>query len=183
LNPHIGKAGTGYAKYVKSVFMQPAVLPNPGTLFDGMLSLTLLTVALVVRPKYKPHPNKVSSLLYYLTVLISHDLSRPSPVDSSVNLNSSYLDLSPLYGSSLEEQTLVRTFQNGTLKSDTVSETRLELYPPGVTALLVCFNRFHNYVAAQLLEINEAGKFNNDSPTLDEDLFQTSRLYSPLSQR
>lgn len=117
-----------------------------------------------------------------MTVLISHDLSHPSPKDAAINMTSSYLDLSPLYGSSQDEQTLVRTFKNGTLKPDTISDTRLELYPPGVSALLICFNRFHNYVAAQLLEINEASKFSADKDpvVLDNDLFQTSRLYSPL---
>lgn len=113
-----------------------------------------------------------------MTVLISHDLSHPSSKDASVNMTSSYLDLSPLYGSSQEEQKLVRTFKNGILKPDTISDTRLELYPPGVSALLICFNRFHNYVAAQLLEINEGGKFsaNKDLAILDNDLFQTARL-------
>jgi Animal haem peroxidase len=141
-----------------------------------------LTIALVLRTKYKPHPNKISSLLYYMTVLISHDLSRPSTKDATINLNSSYLDLAPLYGSSQEEQNIARTFSNGTLKPDTISDIRLELYPPGVSALLICFNRFHNYVAAQLLEINEAGKFSplKDPAILDNDLFQTARLYPSL---
>jgi linoleate 8R-lipoxygenase/9,12-octadecadienoate 8-hydroperoxide 8R-isomerase len=153
-------------------------MPNPGTLFNGTSYLTLLTIALVARKEYKPHPKKISSLLYYMTVLLSHDLSRPSMTDTSINMTTSYLDLSPLYGSSLDEQTLVRTFQKGKLKPDTVSETRLELYPPGVSALLICFNRFHNYVAAQLLEINEGGRFSLDegSPKLDNEVFQTARL-------
>jgi linoleate 8R-lipoxygenase/9,12-octadecadienoate 8-hydroperoxide 8R-isomerase len=162
--------------------MHPNIMPNPGTLFDGTSCLTLLTIALVVRKEYKPHPKKISSLLYYMTVLISHDLSRPSMTDTSINMTSSYLDLSPLYGSSLDEQKLVRTFQNGTLKPDTVSETRLELYPPGVSALLICFNRFHNYVAAQLREINEGGRFSLDegAAKLDNEVFQTARLYFPI---
>ena len=156
-------------------------MPNPGALFNGrpFLSCNRLTVALVLRKEYKEHPNKISSLLYYLTVLIGHDLSQPSLKDASINMTSSYLDLSPLYGSSQNEQNSVRTFKNGTLKPDTISDTRLELYPPGVSALLICFNRFHNYVAAQLLEINEAGKFSadKDPAILDNDLFQTARLY------
>jgi hypothetical protein len=72
---------------------------------------------------------------------------------------SSYLDLSPLYGSSQTEQNLVRTFQNGTLKPDSYSDKRLEVFPPGVAALMICFNRFHNYVAQQLAMINEGGRF------------------------
>jgi hypothetical protein len=72
---------------------------------------------------------------------------------------SSYLDLSPLYGSSQAEQNLVRTFQNGTIKPDSYSDRRLEVFPPGVAALMICFNRFHNYVAQQLGLINEGGRF------------------------
>src|SRR5580700_11114991 len=72
---------------------------------------------------------------------------------------SSYLDLSPLYGSSQAEQNLVRTFQNGTIKPDSYSDKRLEVFPPGVAALMICFNRFHNYVAQQLALVNEGGRF------------------------
>jgi hypothetical protein len=127
----------------------------------------------------------------------------------NVNLTSSYLDLSPLYGSCQEEQNLVRTFKDGKLKPDTFCETRLELFPPGVTALLVCFNRFHNYAVQQLAMINEGDRFTvpnrsameklvrashrnstedeiktktsqaytNAVAKLDNDLFQTARLY------
>jgi len=72
---------------------------------------------------------------------------------------SSYLDLSPLYGSAKTEQNLIRTFQHGMIKPDTYSDKRLEVFPPGVAALMVCFNRFHNYVAQQLSLINEGGRF------------------------
>ena len=74
-------------------------------------------------------------------------------------MTSSYLDLSPLYGSSQAEQNLVRTSQNGTIKPDTYSDRRLEVFPPGVAALMICFNRFHNYVVQQLAWINEGGRF------------------------
>jgi hypothetical protein len=33
------------------------------------------------------------------------------------------------------------------------------VFPPGVAALMICFNRFHNYVAQQLALINEGGRF------------------------
>ena len=98
--------------------------------------------------------------------LLTVDLFNTSAKDVTVNMASSYLDLSPLYGSSQAEQNLVRTFQNGTLKPDSFSDKRLEIFPPGVAALMICFNRFHNYVAQQLALINEGGRFpvpNNDS--------------------
>jgi hypothetical protein len=74
-------------------------------------------------------------------------------------MTSSYLDLSPLYGANQEEQNKIRTFKDGTLKPDCFSEIRMGTLPPGVGALLICFNRFHNYVVGQLASINEAGTF------------------------
>jgi Animal haem peroxidase len=70
------------------------------------------------------------------------------------------------------------------LKPDTFSETRVYGLPPGVAVLLLCFNRFHNYVASQLKEINEENRFSPDcrktkeegQKRVDEDLFQTARL-------
>src|SRR5271155_109004 len=131
---------------------------------------TLLIVALLCRTEFKPHPNQHSSLFYYMVIILCHgtpdckhtlnvDLFRTSPKDVNVNMASSYLDLSPLYGSSQAEQNLVRTFQNGTIKPDSYSDRRLEVFPPGVAALMICFNRFHNYVAQQLALINEGGRF------------------------
>lgn len=76
-----------------------------------------------------------------------------------MSLTTSYLDLSPLYGSNQDEQNKVRTLQDGKLKPDCFSEDRLGAFPPGVGALLLCFNRFHNYAVGQLATINENGKF------------------------
>lgn len=150
--------------------MYPANRPDPGTLFDGASFLNLLIVALIARTEYKPHPNKISSLWFYMTVIITHgisssflltyiDLFRTSHDDVEINMTSSYFDLSPLYGSSPQEQNTVRTFKDGKLKPDTLYESRLEVFPPGVAVLLVCFNRFHNYVVEQLAIINEGGRF------------------------
>jgi hypothetical protein len=131
---------------------------------------TLLIVALLSRTEFKPHPNQHSSLFYYMVIILCHgtpdckhalivDLFHTSHKDINVNMASSYLDLSPLYGSSEAEQNLVRTFQNGTIQPDSYSDRRLEVFPPGVAALMICFNRFHNYVAQQLALINEGGRF------------------------
>jgi Animal haem peroxidase len=94
-----------------------------------------------------------------------------------------------LYGSSDDPESdacvaKVRTFKDGMLKPDTFSETRVYALPPGVAVLLICFNRFHNYVASQLKEINEKARFTPDprktpdeaQRKVDEDLFQTARL-------
>ena len=117
------------------------------------------------------------------------DLFRTGDKDPSKHANSAYLDLGPLYGHNQAQQDAVRTFKDGTLKPDTFSEPRILGQPPGVGALLVCFNRFHNYVVGQLAAIDEYGKFS--LPTWvtpehegyeaaqrkrDNDLFQTRRL-------
>lgn len=73
--------------------------------------------------------------------------------------NSSYVDLGPLYGHNKEQQKRVRTGCDGKLKDDTFSEWRLLTQPPGVCALLIAFNRFHNYVVEELARINEGGRF------------------------
>ena len=115
------------------------------------------------------------------------DIFRTDEEDHNKLKNSSYLDLSPLYGSSDDPKSdacvaHVRTFKDGMLKPDTFSETRAYALPPGVAVLLLCFNRFHNYVASQLKEINEGNRFSpankteKAQQTVDEDLFQTARL-------
>lgn len=55
---------------------------------------------------------------------------------------SSYLDLSPLYGDTQEDQDRIRTFKDGKLKPDCFSEQRLLGFPPGCGVLLIMFNRY-----------------------------------------
>lgn len=114
-------------------------------------------------------------MLFYLASIIVHgtsrnltanaDLFRTNFQDSSISDTSSYLDLSPLYGSTMDEQKLVRTFTDGKLKPDTFSEARVLGLPPGVGTLLICYNRFHNYVVGELASINERGRFSQ--PNVD----------------
>lgn len=106
----------------------------------------------------------------------------------SKSKTSSYLDLSPLYGSNQDMQDTVRTFKDGKLKPDAYADKRLLGMPPGVSVILIMFNRFHNHVADNLAAINEGGRFTPPSVELDgekkaagwkkydEDLFQTARL-------
>jgi hypothetical protein len=65
-------------------------------------------------------------------------------------MTSSYLDLAPLYGSNWEEQKTMRTFKDGKIKPDCFSEKRLLGFPPGVGALVIMYNRMHNYIVTQL---------------------------------
>ncbi|KAJ0128229.1 Uncharacterized protein HZ326_28676 [Fusarium oxysporum f. sp. albedinis] len=117
------------------------------------------------------------------------DLFHTDEADRTRLRNSSYLDLGPLYGNNMDEQKRVRTFKDGLLKKDTFSESRFLSQPPGVCALVVAFNRFHNYIVQELATINERGRFSlpagmteNDpdyskaQSKRDNDLFQTGRL-------
>ena len=188
--PELGAAGTAYARTVKPSMMQTPSRPDPGVVFDSVMT----------RKHAELHPNRISSMLFYLASIIIHDLFRTSHEDSSISLTSSYLDLSPLYGSNQAEQDKMRTGMDGKIKPDCFSEARLLFFPPGVGALLIMFNRFHNYTVENLALINENNRFEKpavDAPKVtsnevsgkavkdkwdaskkkyDEDLFQTGRL-------
>ena len=176
--PQIGVAGAPYARTVKPEMVRPTTLPDPGVVFDSIM----------VRKDFREHPNKISSVLFYLASIIIHDLFRTSHEDFTKSETSSYLDLSPLYDSNEKEQDLMRTFKNGKIKPDCFSEKRILGFPPGVGVLLIMFNRFHNYVVEQLALIDENGRFSSiRSPRgrspggkteaeYDNALFQTGRL-------
>jgi linoleate 10R-lipoxygenase len=117
------------------------------------------------------------------------DIFRTNRKDANISDTSSYLDLAPLYGSSMEDQVAIRTMSKGLLKPDTFHEKRLLGQPPGVNVILVLYSRFHNYVADMLLKINEGGRFSlspfdeDDAEEKaaaikkqDHDLFNTARL-------
>lgn len=177
--PQLGAANTPYARSVKpTVFRRPG-LPEPHVIFDRLMARG---------DKFEPHPQGISSMLFYLATIIIHDIFQTSHADWNINLASSYLDLSPLYGGTEDDVKRMRTFQNGLLKPDCFSSYRILGFPPGCGVFLIMFNRFHNYVATQLAMINEEGRFKTPKPEAskteareawakyDEDLFQTSRL-------
>jgi linoleate 8R-lipoxygenase / 9,12-octadecadienoate 8-hydroperoxide 8R-isomerase len=173
--PHIGQAGAPYARTVKPETVTPIDRPDPGVIFDSLLK----------RDKFKEHPNKISSVLFYLASIIIHDIFNTSHADFSKSQTSSYLDLAPLYGSSQDEQDEMRTFQDGKLKADCFSDKRILGFPPGVGLLLIMFNRWHNWIVGQLALIDEAGRFSSirdkgppaeAAARYDNALFQTGRL-------
>ncbi|PVH91026.1 heme peroxidase, partial [Periconia macrospinosa] len=180
LYPDLGKAGSYYARSVVPQRSPPAALPDPGDVFDALFARKGLA---------KEHPTKFSSIAISLATIIIHDIFRTDDVDSNKVASSSYLDLGPLYGHNQTMQNTVRTFSDGKLKPDTFAEPRILGQPPGVGALLVSFNRFHNYVVTQLALINEGGRFTPSKldkakgldgekaeAKRDNDLFQTGRL-------
>jgi cytochrome P450 len=178
--PQIGAAGMPYARTVTPKTFRAGAMPDPGVLFDAVMARK--------DSKGKEHPNKISSILFYLASIIIHDCFKTNRQDYTISDTSSYLDLAPLYGSNWDDQKRMRTMKDGKLKPDCFSETRLLGFPPGVGALLIMFNRYHNYVVEQLALINEDGRFteNSENPLVerygekinkrDDDLFQTGRL-------
>lgn len=173
--PQLGAANTPYARSARPQVLQNIALPDPGAVFDSLMARG---------DKFEPHPNGISSMLFYLATVIIHDLFRTDHDDFNNSKTSSYLDLAPLYGSNQDEQNLVRTFQDGKIKPDCFSEKRILGFPPGVGVLIIMFNRFHNYVVTQLALINENGRFTKPQEDADKklftkydnDLFQTGRL-------
>ncbi|SCO78474.1 related to Psi-producing oxygenase A [Fusarium oxysporum] len=189
LYPHLGAAGSHYARSVVPKHKRTSILPDPSLIFDSLLARN---------GSGKENPSKVSSCLFYLATVLIHGMQKYEILVGYMNKlrNSSYLDLSPLYGKNMEEQAKVRTFKDGRLKNDVFSEDRLLTQPPGVCALMIAFNRFHNYVVGELATINEDRRFSlaedvthghpdYDKAQLkrDNDLFQTGRLWHSAVSR
>ncbi|KAF5138262.1 Psi-producing oxygenase A [Metarhizium anisopliae] len=181
LQPNLGKAGTPYAKTVRPLKRLQGVKPDPGLLFDLLMARD--------EDNFIENPAGISSMLFYHASIIIHDIFRTNRTDMNKSDTSSYLDLAPLYGSSLKDQLEIRTMKEGKLKPDTFHEKRLLGQPAGVNVMLVLYSRFHNYVADILLKINENGRFTlacppNASPEdkaravakQDHDIFNTARL-------
>ncbi|KAK4194347.1 putative linoleate diol synthase [Triangularia verruculosa] len=174
-HPELGAANRPYARTVPPLTFQNPSQPDPSTVFDTLM---------VRGDTFQPHPQGISSMMFYLGTLIIHDCFQTSSSDYNINLTSSYLDLSPLYGRNETEQKAMRTFENGLIKPDCFSSKRILGFPPGCSVFLIMFNRFHNYVVTQLAKINENGRFdkpsqdagNIDWEKYDNDLFQTGRL-------
>lgn len=160
-HPQLGAAGSAYARTVPPMTLQNPNQPDPAAIFDSLMARG---------DKFEPHSQGISSMLFYLATIIIHDIfqtvCRCSPdyfgqqwdaditfkssSDYNINLTSSYLDLAPLYGRNQQEQDAIRTFKGGLIKPDCFSSKRIIGFPPGCGVLLIMFNRFHNYVVAQL---------------------------------
>ncbi|KAI0167087.1 heme peroxidase [Hypoxylon sp. FL1284] len=181
LEPNLGRAGACYAKTVRNTKRLHGVKPDPGLLFDLLMARD--------DQHFQENPAGISAMFFYHASIIIHDIFRTSRTDPSKSDTSSYLDLAPLYGSSLKDQLEIRTMKEGKLKPDTFHEKRLLGQPAGVNVMLVMYSRFHNYVADILLKINENGRFTLSSrpgaskedmakalAKQDHDLFNVARL-------
>ncbi|CUA69779.1 hypothetical protein RSOLAG22IIIB_08699 [Rhizoctonia solani] len=176
--PDLGRAGMTYARNVQGHQPQsPTCLPPTSMVVDELLMASPTT------PR-DPHPGGNSSMTFAFASLVTHSLFRTDPSDWGKNNTSSYLDLSPLYGSNQVEQDLVRVKDgHGLLHPDTFSEGRLVFLPPASAALLVVWNRNHNYIANHILKINEQQRWSDPPPEdpkaralQDNEIFETARL-------
>ena len=170
--PNVGTSGQKYIQDCLSRRPRPDQLPDPGLIFDRLLKRCPGK-----NGQFKASDFHISSNLFYLATLITHDLFNSDDTKRNINLSTSYLDLSPLYGTTRQIQESIRTGNNGRLKPDRYADIRFWLQPAGVTAVLVLFNRNHNYLAENLLKIDENARFSTlDDKHRDEALFQTARL-------
>ncbi|KAJ3806797.1 heme peroxidase, partial [Lentinula lateritia] len=170
LIPSMGQAGTPYARSVPGTTQTNLKnLPDPGLVFDTLLKRpTKAEGSGEEADGFTPHPGGVSSLFFALADLIIHSIFNTKPQNPTVNNNSSYLDLSVLYGSSEKEVQSVRRKDDegrpdgtGRLYEDVFADSRLLLMPPAACALLVVFSRNHNFVAQRILQINEWNTYKN----------------------
>lgn len=63
--PQLGAANTPYARTTPPVIIQTPTQPDPSDIFDTLMSRG---------NSWHPHPNKISSVLFYLAAIIIHDL-------------------------------------------------------------------------------------------------------------
>lgn len=112
------------------------------------------------------------------------------------------MDLGILYGNTKYHVDRMRIIDGrGKILPDSYAETRITNLPLGVGAIIIMFNRNHNYIADRLLAINEKKTWTDDLEALgqlkdkyfdseyytnklekqDYEIFQTARLINSLT--
>ncbi|KAH9210514.1 linoleate diol synthase [Leptodontidium sp. 2 PMI_412] len=171
--PEMGKAGAPYSRTVPPLKNQGPNLPDPELVFDQLLKRN---------GAFRPHPSGLNRLFFSFATIVIHECFQTSRENPWINETSSYVDLSTIYGNTEVEQQRVRTRENGTIFPDSIASERIMLMPPGVIAVLLMFSRNHNHIAANMLTVNEDGKYKpwetlneKQRKWQDEDIFQISR--------
>jgi linoleate 8R-lipoxygenase/9,12-octadecadienoate 8-hydroperoxide 8R-isomerase len=77
--PDLGAANSPYARSAKPTILQNIALPDPGVIFDSLMDRG---------DKFEPHPNKISSMLFYLATIIIHDIFKTVSSPQCAYLNS-----------------------------------------------------------------------------------------------
>lgn len=180
-DPDMGKSFAPYSRSCTSTHpLPPNELPDPGLVYD----------MLIRRDKFVPHPAGLSGLFFNYATTVIHSVFRTSRTNWNINETSSYVDMGILYGNTQAHQDKMRIVDGrGLIVPDTFAETRILSLPRGVIALIVMFNRNHNYIAQQLLAINEKGAWTQDLDKLaeeatkqqDYEIFNTARLINSLA--
>ncbi|KAI9456431.1 heme peroxidase, partial [Boletus coccyginus] len=177
LFPSLGQAGQPYARSVPSTHIQtPTSLPDPVMVFESLLRRR--------DNDFTPHPGGLSSLFFAFADLIIHSIFNTNTSDWTINDASSYLDLSIVYGSSMEQvESMRRKDGTGRIWNDAFADSRLRFMPPSVCALAVLFSRHHNYIAQKILDLNERGSFTHPLPdkkssllAQDDEIFHRARM-------
>lgn len=171
--PEMGKAGSPYSRSVPPTKTKGPNLPDPELVYDQLLKRN---------GPFREHPSGLNRLFFSFATVVIHECFQTSRTDAWINETSSYVDLSTVYGNTEKEQKRVRTYENGLIYPDSVASERIMMMPPGVVAVAIMFSRNHNHIAANLLSINEDGKYkpwktlNDDQKKWqDEDIFQIAR--------
>ena len=146
----MGKAGSPYSRSVPPTKAKGPNLPDPELVYDQLLRRN---------GPFRPHPSGLNRMFFSFATIVIHECFQTSRTDPWINETSSYVDLSTLYGNTDKEQVRVRTYENGTIYPDSIACERIMMMPPGVVAVLVMFSRNHNHIAADLLSVNEGGKY------------------------
>ncbi|RXW15244.1 hypothetical protein EST38_g10604 [Candolleomyces aberdarensis] len=173
----VGQAGQPYARSVQpKKSIHPSTLPDPELIFEHLLK---------ARDRVD-HAGGNSALTFAFASLVTHSLFKTRISNLWINDASSYLDLSPLYGNNAEEVKAIREPSSGgrgLIYPDTFADAGLPFLPPAVGALIILFNRNHNYIAGQLLKLNEKKKWSpypiSDAAKAmqqDDEIFETARL-------
>jgi hypothetical protein len=148
--PEMGRAGAPYARSVPPTKAKGPNLPDPELVYDQLLRR---------KGAFRPHPSGLNRMFFSFATIVIHECFQTSRTNPWINETSGYVDLSTLYGNTGVEQERVRTYENGTIFPDSIASERIMMMPPGVVALLVMFSRNHNQIAADLLSVNEDGKY------------------------
>ncbi len=159
--PEMGKAGSPYSRSVPPLKNQGPNLPDPELVYDQLLKRS---------GPFRPHPSGLNRLFFSFATIVIHECFQTSRENPWVNETSGYVDLSTVYGNTEKEQKRVRTYENGTIFPDSIASERIMLMPPGVIAVLLMFSRNHNHIAANMLTINEDGKYKTWETLSEEEL-------------
>jgi hypothetical protein len=149
-HPELGKAGSPYARNVPPTKPKGPNLPDVEAVYESLLRRD---------GPFRPHPSALNRLFFSFATVVIHECFQTSRKDAWINETSSYVDLSTLYGNTEKEQPRVRTYKNGLIYPDSIASERIMMMPPGVIAVTLLFSRNHNSIAADLLSINEEGKY------------------------